>query len=173
MRTTAAGQTISNACTKSDLTARIDAAFGPFVERLLGRLGITQTEAAESIGVARQTFAKALEAGKSPRVSWLYALPEAARVELAADLAGDEYVVVRRASTEATTAEHFARFGAIASATSALTGEYAKALSDGDVDIVEERDVLVRLSAVRDEAEKQIRAIEARQRGLKVVGGAA
>ena len=174
MRTSAADQSFSASRSKSETMARIESDFGPWLERLIGKLGVTQTEAAEAIGVARQTFAaKALTAGKLPRLSWLYALPEAVRVAIAADLVGDDYVVVKRTDADASTSDHFARFGRITTKAAALTTTYAKSLSDGQVDIVEEREVRDAIAEVVAEGQAQMHAIDERQRGLKVVGGGA
>jgi hypothetical protein len=169
MRASAAGQSFSNSGTKSEVVAHIDRAFGPWLDRLLGRLGVTDTAAAESIGVARQTFAKHLEAGKSPRIAWLYMLPEIVRVAIAADLVGDEYAVVKRSDVKASAHDDFARFGAITAKTSSLTATYAQHLSDGIVDIVEERELREKFVEVINEAQSQVHAIDARQRGLRAV----
>lgn len=171
MRTSAVGRVFSETSSKSERVAEIDGHFGPFVERLLGKLGVTQTSASEAVGVARQTFAKALEAGKSPRISWLYMQSDAVRVAIASDLVGDEYVVVKRSDAEVSMRDHFARFGTITAKTSALTTTYARSLADGDVDIVEERELRDAFTEVITEAQSQVHAIDMRQRGLKVVGG--
>jgi hypothetical protein len=169
MRASAAGQTFSNSGTKSEATASIDTHFGPWLKRVMGRLGATDTACAEAIGVARQTFAKHLDAGKSPRVSWLYMLPEIVRVAIAQDIVGDEYAVVKRSDVKASAHDDFARFGAITAKTSSLTATYAQHLSDGVVDIVEERELREKFVEVINEAQSQVHAIDARQRGLRAV----
>ncbi len=171
MRTSAVGRVFSNGHSKSERVAEIDGHFGPFVERLLGKLDVTQTAAAEALGVARQTFAKSLEAGKSPRIAWLYMLPEIVRVAIAQDLVGDEYVVVKRSDIGASTSDDFGRFSRITAKAAALTSTFANSLSDGRVDIVEERELLTRYDEVIAEAQSHVHAMKQRQSGLKVVSG--
>jgi hypothetical protein len=170
MRASAAGQSFSASSTKSEIVARIDADFGPFLKRVMGRLGATDTACAEAIGVARQTFAKHLDAGKSPRVSWLYMLPEIVRVAIAQDIVGDEYVVVKRSDVSASASDDFTRFGAIHAKTSALTATFAEHLSDGKVDIVEEQALIAKYDEMIAEAQSHVHAMRARQKGLRVVG---
>lgn len=169
MRTSAAGQTLSGSATKSETVAQIDRAVGPWIDRLLGRLGVTDTAAAESIGVARQTFAKHLEPGKSPRPAWLYMLPDVVRVAIAQDIVGDEYVVVKRSDVSASASDDFTRFGAIHAKTSALTATFAEHLSDGKVDIVEEQALIAKYDEMIAEAQSHVHGMRARQKGLKVV----
>lgn len=72
----------------------LDATFGPFVERVLGRLGIRHAEAAQHVGITRQTFEKSLQPGKVMRATFLYALPIAARIEVVEDMLGESHAVV-------------------------------------------------------------------------------
>ena len=111
MRKRAAGQSFSADSTKSEKVATIDACFGPWLKRVLGSVGSTDTACSESVGVARQTFARCLDAGKSPRVSYLYMLPEPVRVAVAADIAGEGYTAVclPTASSSASTIDAVAR----------------------------------------------------------------
>lgn len=74
--------------------ANLDATFGPHVERVLGKLGIRHAEAAQHIGVSRQTFEKTLEPGKVMRATWLFLLPIAARIELVREVLGETHDVV-------------------------------------------------------------------------------
>lgn len=75
---------------------QLDAAFGPFLDRVLGLAGVRHVEAAKACDVSRQTFEQHLEATSKKRVraTWLYVLPIKARIRVLSDMLGAAHAIV-------------------------------------------------------------------------------
>lgn len=133
---------------------------------------MTQKDLAEDTGLSETMIGKWLDGNReeTPDLAALMMFrSELAQVMLPLLTRTHGVAVVRRASANASTSDHFVRFGEAAEATAAVTTEYAKALRDGHVDIVEEVALLDRMVSARNTLDSQIHAIEAGRKGPRAV----
>lgn len=153
---------------RSDFKAEISRA----LRAALAHCDMIQADLADECGVSPTLVGKWLDANReeTPSLADLAMFrPELAQAMYPLLTRSHGVTLVKRVAADATTADHFVRFSELATLTASVTTEYASALSDGHVDLVEEKRVASAITKLRDAADSHLCAIGARQRGLKAV----